>query len=124
MLRPRTRRVGALLIALWLFVSLVERAVPVRCALHDGVAAPAMAHHGEHGDAAGGHGSHDGSHQCRCLEQCTASAAFALPGTAPRAPMEAIAARGAVRAASAGIAPARTDTRLPFANGPPHALGA
>jgi len=122
------RRVGALLLALWLSVSLVERAVPVRCALHDGVAAPTMAHHGEQGDAAGGHGSHDSSHdsshQCRCLEQCTASAAFALPGTAPRAPMEAIAARGAVRAAAASIAPVRTGTRLPFANGPPHALSA
>jgi hypothetical protein len=118
------RRAGALLIALWLSVSLVERAVPVRCVLHDGVAAPTTAHHGEQGHTAGGHGSHDGSHQCRCLEQCAASAAFALPGNALRAPAAFIAERDEPLAGRTIVAPARTGTRLPFANGPPHALSA
>jgi len=125
MLRPRMRRAGALLLALWLSVSLVERAVPVPCALHDGAAAPAaMAHHGAHEHDAGGHDSHDGTHQCRCLEQCAAATAFALPGDPPRAPLASVVADGATHRASRAIAPARVDTRLPFANGPPHALSA
>jgi hypothetical protein len=119
------RRAGALLLALWLSVSLVERAVPVPCALHDGAAAPAtMAHHGAHEHDAGGHDSHDGTHQCRCLEQCAASAALALPGESPRAPIAPVATRDERRTPTTLVAPARTDSRLPFANGPPHALSA
>ena len=120
------RRAAAALLIVWTAASLGERAVFDHCPQHDPLAAAMAATHGmEHGAATDPHtpGHHSGKHHCCCLEECGAVSAFTVPAAA------------AVHVASAPPAPApaaprhddppaRIDTRLPFANGPPHASAA
>lgn len=121
---PWSRRAGALLLALWLSVSLAEQAAADHCPVHDplGAAMAAMAHPAEHG--ADAHHREGGAHHCSCLERCCGASAMLVPtATRHAARSRAIPAAPAARRADA-TPPARTGTRLPFANGPPHAHAA
>ncbi|HUO52888.1 MAG TPA: hypothetical protein VMT93_10240, partial [Gemmatimonadaceae bacterium] len=106
--------------ALWMSVSVAERTVPAHCPEHDPLAAAmaTMAHHGPGGHAPGG------GHHCTCLEDCCGAAAMLVPAAGVRhdVPLPLLAAPPAVDRGEP--APARSGTRLPFANGPPHALAA
>jgi len=124
------RRAGAVALALWLSVSIAERIVPDHCAQHDpvGAAIDAMAHGmagaamdaPHHGTGAPG-AAH---HHCTCLEECCAAAPALLARAGAAAFIPAAARTLAPAAGALRIPDARPDTRLPFANGPPHALAA
>ncbi len=129
----RRQKSSAVLLALWLSATIAEQAAVHRCPLHDLAlgGAPAvqktMAHHGAVHDGGGDdqeHGTNGSSHHCRCLEQCAGASAFALPGSVARAPNDVPAGRARIARPHSLLTPARTDTRLPFANGPPPALAA
>jgi hypothetical protein len=117
------RRAAALLLIVWTAASLGERAVFDHCPQHDPLAAAMAAMTGMPHGAADTHpaGGHSGKHHCCCLEEC--GAVFTVPAassvqvaSAPPAPAPAAQRRD--------DPPARIDTRLPFANGPPHATAA
>jgi len=115
------RRAGALSLALWMSVSLAERVAPAHCPEHDpfGAAMDAMAHHG-----GGSHGPAGARHPCCCLEECCAAAAMLTPAVVARQ-IESAAPRGPrVMDPPDRVPPEHPGTRLPFANGPPHALTA
>jgi hypothetical protein len=121
MRRSWMRRGSAALMILWMAASLGERAVMDHCPLHDPLAAAAfeMVHH----DAHAGHGGH-AHHQCCCLEQCAAASFFTLPAEVALAlPAQVVIAEPAATPARPVPLP-RPGTRLPFANGPPHAHAA
>ena len=121
MRRSWMRRASAVLMVLWMSASLGERAVMDHCPVHDPLAAAAfeMAHH----DAHAGHGGHR-PHQCCCLEQCAAASFFTVPAGAAAAPETRIVITARVPIAARAVPRSRADTRLPFANGPPHAFAA
>jgi hypothetical protein len=121
MRRSWMRRASAVLMVLWMSASLGERAVMDHCPLHDPLAAAAfeMAHH----DAHAGHGGHR-HHQCCCLEQCAAASFFALPLPITQVPEARTVITAPVPIVARAVPRSRADTRLPFANGPPHALAA
>ena len=120
------RRASALFLTLWLSVSLAERAVLDHCPPHDplGAAMAAAAHQtGMHGGA-DEHRSPGKPHQCSCLERCCGAAAMVLPHAAVRVPEAAVVHAVLPTPAPDAAAPARVDTRLPFANGFPPARAA
>jgi hypothetical protein len=117
------RRTAAVLLAIWFSASMAEQAAAHQCPLHDLAIVPAtaMAHHGA-AHAGGGSHSDDPSHDCRCLEPCDGACALALPGSRVRPAIATITATRRVDAPPALAPVLRPGVRLPFANGPPHAL--
>jgi hypothetical protein len=107
--------------ALWMTVSLAERAVPAHCPEHDALPAAMMSHadaHAGHGGMDAGEHAKGGAHHCTCLEQCDCTA-LPLASSSPRDVVP-----PAVRIARAPVvaperAAAHPDTRLPFATAPP-----
>ena len=99
--------------ALWMAVSVAEHAVPGHCPEHDPEAA-AMAGMASHAMDPG-----HAAHHCCCLETCGCASAMVAPP--PTTTALAVVPPSHVPPAlpRANAAPARTDTRLPFANGPP-----
>lgn len=123
--RSWSRRGFALFLAIWLVACVTAAAAVHRCPEHD---APAgmLAHQGGHGmqhDMPSHHGGHQ-HHQCTCLGDCACTACVAVVPARERA-IVALASRvdapTPVADAPRAIAPPHI---LPFANGPPHALGA
>ena len=117
MRRPWIRRFGALSMALWMSVSLAERAVPSHCPEHDPLGAAMAQHAPAHADMVAD-GRHGGAHHCCCLEQCDCTA-MPMPSAIARDPIPAAlrAMRTPERTPEIGVA--RADTRLPFATAPP-----
>ena len=117
MRRPWMRRFGALSMALWMSVSLAERAVPAHCPEHDLLgAALAQVEYTHAGMDAAHHGGH--SHHCCCLEQCDCCA-MPAPSSIARDPIPATVRESAVRRVESAHADAHPDVRLPFATAPP-----
>jgi hypothetical protein len=118
------RRAAALLLIVWTAASLGERAVFDHCPQHDPLAAAMAAMAGmPHSGATDAHqpGGHSGKHHCCCLEEC--GAVFTVPAASNVQVASAPPASAPV-ARRRDDPPARIDTRLPFANGPPHASAA
>jgi hypothetical protein len=109
---------SAALMVLWMSASLAERAGLDHCPQHDPRAAAAMqlSHHE-------GHSGHEhGQHQkCCCLEQCACASFFTRPAGLADAPAPRITHFETPALRSRETPLPRVDTRLPFANGPPHA---
>lgn len=123
--RSRTQRGFALFLAIWLVACVTAAAAVHRCPEHDapaGMLAQSGGHAMHHGMPAP-HGGH-GHHQCTCLGECAATACVAVVPAREYGPVAVVLRMDAptpVADAPRVTAPPHT---LPFANGPPHALGA
>ena len=137
--RQWPRRALALVLALWYTVAFTGVTAMHRCPQHDGPAPTRVdaampmpmpagggassasmprAHHSHEAPAGKSHGT-----QCTCFGQCCTAHSALVP-----VPVDAVVAAitrvpAPVPAVAATVV-AATQLRLPFANGPPHALGA
>ena len=123
--RPWPQRALALGLAIWLVACVTAAAAVHRCPTHDGavgmLASMAMGGHGAHHHAPSpGHAPH----QCTCLGTCST---IAWPDVPPARDYGVVVAAIERRAPSLAVntpRPPAPPHTLPFANVPPHALGA
>lgn len=137
--RQWPRRALALVLAIWFTVAFTGVTAMHRCPQHDGAAAMRMdaampmpmpaggraastpGHRAPHANQAPARHGHGG--QCTCFGQCC-TACTALVRGQVEAVVAAVLRVDSPAPVSAASAAAASQLRLPFANGPPHALRA
>ena len=125
MRRAWERRTGAALLVLWAAASVAERAVLDHCPQHDPLAAAVSAHGlTMRGTRGVGTGPRMRGIGVGAWMQCAAATAMALPAAPVHGWDTTIAVAERQSIAGRAIAPRRVGVKLPYSNGPPHALSA